>query len=117
MDMAAIGFFLMLVVLLSWPAILSSGSAIYAWRGLSLPWAYWAAATVVLYGLYFLVMGMFEPFTISIAFSQADAAHPSMPIPNFSLMRPILKPFAVFTVASAPVLAGVVRLFRRVERP
>ena len=114
--MAAVAFFLMLVVLLAWPAILSGGTALYAWRGLSRPWLFLVVATAVLYGLYFLVMQMFEPFTMSVEFSQANAAQPLMPVPRFPLLRPMLKPFVVFTSVALPALVGIGRLFRRVGR-
>jgi len=70
--------------------------------------------TIALYVVYALAMYFLTPRSVAISATRVDALHPaSHEIPAFIVLETCGKPLLVFTVVALPIMAGLIKFFRR----
>jgi hypothetical protein len=111
-----------LALLVGLPAVYVGGFATLAWSSFNKPWLFVLSSIIFLYLLYFAAFYFFAPSTEGYNVVPADQLQPGAPghvestytgRDVMSFIGEYVKPILVFTVAAAPTLWLLARLFRR----
>jgi hypothetical protein len=99
--------------LLGFPLVLACGASYMTWRAVSRPVVFLLVTAVVLYLLYAALMWLLDPGPIgyTLSYRKPDEAPVSEPL---FLMLPTYKiPLIAFALAAIPVLAVLLRTFKK----
>lgn len=99
--------------LLSLPFVLACGASYLTWRALSRPVVFLFIATVSLYLLYAALMWLLDPGPVGYTLSVRQPGEVPASKPWFLLFPPYKIPLIAFAVAAVPVLAILLRLFKK----
>lgn len=99
--------------LLGFPLVLSCGASFLTWRALSRPVVFLIIATVVLYVLYAALMWLLDPGPVGYTLSIPQPGEAPASEPLFLLLAPYKIPLIAFAVAAVPVLAVLLRAFKK----
>jgi hypothetical protein len=103
---------LQLLFLLAFPLLVAAGVSLLTWNALSGPWKFAVLCTVALYGVYVLCFYFLAPTSVGFAVHAVEPGQPKVDEPLFVYLEPYYKPLAVFSIASIPVVLGLLRLFK-----
>jgi hypothetical protein len=102
--------------LLGFPLLLACGASYLTWRALSRPVVFLIVTTVVLYLLYAALMWLLDPGPVGYTLSYRKPGEAPVSEPLF-LMLPTYKiPLIAFALAAIPVLAVLLRAFKKGAR-
>jgi hypothetical protein len=105
-----------LLFLFGFPLLLACGAAYLTWRALSRPVVFLTVATTVLYFVYAASIWLLAPgpFGFIVSVPQPGEAPASEPL--FLLLPPYKMPLIAFAAAAIPVLALLLRVFKKGAR-
>lgn len=108
-------FAIEILFLLGFPFLLASGTSYFMWGALSRPAVFLVVATVALYLLYAVLMWQLDPGLISftVFIHEPGEVASASSEPWLGLLRPYKIPLAAFAAAAVPVLAVLLRAFKR----
>jgi len=106
-------FLLELLFFLGFPLLLACGASYLTWRALSRPAVFLVVTTIVLYLVYVGLMWLLDPGPIGYTLSIRQPGESPAPEPFFPLLSPYKAPLIAFAVAAIPVLAVMLRLFKK----
>lgn len=107
-------FFVELLILYCFPLLLACSASYLTWNALSRPVLFLVIATVALYLVYATSMWLLDPGPMGgyvLVVREPGEAHTSEPW--FSMLSPYKVPFLVFSFAAIPVLAILLRAFKK----
>ena len=113
LDLTQSMFVVELLFLLAYPLVLASGASYMAWGALSRPAVFLIVATVVLYLLCALLMWQLGPGPVGYTLSIRQPGEAPASEPWFLLLPPYKTPLVAFAVAAFPVLAVLLRAFKK----
>ena len=99
--------------LLGFPLVLACGASYLTWRAMSRPVVFLTVTTVVLYLLYAALMWLLDPGPVGYTLSVRKPGEGPISEPLFLLLPPYKIPLIVFALAAIPVLAVLLRAFKR----
>jgi hypothetical protein len=99
--------------LLSLPFVFACGASYLSWRALSRPVTFLIVATLSLYLLYATLMWLLDPGPVGYTLSVRRPGEVPASEPWFLLLPPYKIPLIAFAVAAVPVLAVLLRLFKK----
>ena len=106
-------FVIELLFLLAFPLVLACGASYLIWGALSRPALFLIVATVVLYLLYAVLMWLLNPGAVGYTLSVRQPGETPTSEPWFLLLPPYKIPLVAFAVAAFPVLAVLLRAFKK----
>lgn len=106
-------FFVELLILFCFPLLLACSASYLTWNALSQPVLFLVIATVALYLAYASSMWLLDPGPVgyTLVVREPGEAHTSEQW--FSMLSPYKVPFLVFSLAAIPVLAILLRAFKK----
>lgn len=99
--------------LLSLPFVFACGASYLTWRALSRPVVFLIVATVSLYLLYAALMWLLDSGPVGYTLSVRQPGEVPASEPWFLLLPPYKVPLIAFAVAAVPVMAALLRLFKK----
>jgi hypothetical protein len=106
-------FVIEFLFLLALPLLLACCASYLTWRALSRPAVFLIVATVVLYLLYAVLMWLLNPEPVGYTLSIQQPGETPASEPWFLLLPPYKTPLVAFAVAAVPVLAVLLRAFKK----
>jgi hypothetical protein len=103
------------IFLLAFPFVLACGASYLTWRELSRPVLFLIVSAVVLYVLYAALMWLLDPGLLILGYQLTARRPGEAPIsePLFLLLPFYEIPLIAFALAALPVLAVLLRVFKR----
>jgi hypothetical protein len=102
-----------LLFLTSFPLVLACVAAYLTWKALSRPVVFLVAATAILYVLYAALMWLLDPGPVGYTVSVRQPGEAPSAEPWFLLLPTYKIPLVAFTAAAIPVLAMLLRAFKK----
>jgi hypothetical protein len=99
--------------LLGFPLVLACGASYLTWRALSRPVVFLIVATAFLYLLYAVLIWLLDPGSVGYTLSVRRPGEVPASEPLFLLLPPYKMPHIAFAVAAVPVLAVLLRVFKK----
>ena len=106
-------FVIEFLFLLAFRLVLACGASYVTWGALSRPAVFLVVATVVLYLLYAVLMWLLNPGPVGYTLSIRQPGETPASEPWFLLLPPYKASLVAFTVAAVPVLALLLRAFKK----
>lgn len=106
-------FVIELLFLLAFPLVLACVASYLTWGALSRPAVFLIVTTVVLYFLYAVLMWLLNPGPVGYTLSIRQPGETPASEPWLLLLPPYKTPLVAFAVAAVPVLAVLLRAFKK----
>lgn len=104
--------FLEVILLVVLPALYVSGVSWAFWSGFSRSWLFAFSSVALLYFLYFFVLYFGAPSSGGFVLEVPHHGEPSHPV-FLVFLEPYVKPMLLFSVLSVPLLALLIKVFRK----
>jgi hypothetical protein len=111
--LAALSFLAAGMLILFFPIILAAAVAYVGWHRISRPWWFLLSATIILFGIYVIVTDYCRVPLVATLPAGKDGNSNSSDWSNLYALLPLWKPLSLLMIVSVPVLAALLRLFRR----
>jgi len=102
-----------LLFLLAFPLVLACGASYLTWGALSRPVVFLIVATALLYLLYAVLIWLLDPGPVGYTLTVRRPGEVPASEPLFLLLPPYKMPLIAFAVAAVPVLAVLLRVFKK----
>jgi len=106
-------FVLEMLILAGLPLLFASGATYVTWGALARPLVFLLASTAVLYLVYAGSMWLWGPAQVGYTLSVQQPGETQTSEPLFLVLPPFKFPLMMFVGAAVPVLAVLLRAFRR----